>query len=84
LVTTSKYDIMILSCEKNGEGAYDILTKSHGNFKDTVSRSSSVNIITIVDYTKSSPLIAIKCYDGILKTIQLSSELKQLNVSTLR
>ena len=75
---------MILSCEKNGEGSYDILTRSHGNFKDNVPRNSSTHMITVIDYSKSSPIIAIKCYDGILKTIPISSEYKQLSVSTLR
>ncbi len=75
---------MILSCETNGEGTYEILTKSHGNFKDTIPRSSSTHMITAIEYFKSSPVIAIKCYDGLLKTIPINNESKQLNVSTLR
>ena len=76
---------MILSFEYNPDGFCDVLTKIHGNFKDTVPRNSSINIITIVDSAKSNSIIAIKCYDGILKIIPVSgSESKQLNVSTIR
>jgi hypothetical protein len=75
---------MVLSCEENNDGIYEILTRTHGNFKDSVPRNSSIRMITIVDSHRSNPLIAIKCYDGILKTIQITSEYKQLNVSTLR
>ena len=86
LITTTRYDTMILTCELNADGlTYDIITKAHGNFKDTVPRQSSIHMITAVDSTtKSTPLIAIKCYDGILKTIQLFNDSKQLNVSTMR
>lgn len=84
LITTAKYDLMILSCEYNSDGTCDIITKTHGNFRDSVPRSSSINTIVIVDSVKSSSMIAIKCYDGILKTVPISSESKQLNVSTIR
>lgn len=84
LITTTKFDIMILSCEYNPDGSCDIITKTHGNFKDAVPRNSSVNTIVIIDSTKSSSMIAIKCYDGILKMIPISSDNKQLNVSTIR
>jgi hypothetical protein len=85
LITTSKYDIMILSFEYNSDGFCDLITKTHGNFKDTVPRNSSINLITIVDSSKSTSLIAIKCYDGILKIIPITgSDSKQLNISTIR
>ena len=86
LINTTRFDTMILTCELNADGlTYDIITKAHGNFKDTVPRQSSIHMITAVDSTtKSTPLIAIKCYDGILKTIQLFNDSKQLNVSTMR
>ena len=84
LVTTSKCDIMILSCELSNEGVYDITTRIHGNFRDTVPRNATTSIITLVDSTKATSLIAIKCYDGILKTIPISHDQKQLTVSTIR
>lgn len=73
---------MVLSCETHSEGSYDIVTRSHGNIKDTIPRASSTHMITVVDPSKH--LIAIKCYDGILKTFNINSDNKQLNVSTLR
>jgi hypothetical protein len=73
---------MILSCELNSDGVYDIITKSHGNIKDIIPRTSSTHTITIVDSTHQ--LVAIKCYDGLLKTISVHNDHKQLNVSTLR
>lgn len=85
LITTSKYDIMVLSFDYDQDGFCEVITKLHGNFKDTVPRNSSQNIITIVDTTKSTSIIAIKCYDGILKVIPVSvSDSKPLNVSTIR
>jgi hypothetical protein len=75
---------MILSCEYNSEGSCDIITKTHGSFKDAVPRNSSINTIVVIDSLKSSSLIVIKCYDGILKTIPISGDNKQLNVSTIR
>jgi hypothetical protein len=73
---------MVLSCEHNSDGAYDIITRTHGNIKDIVPRNSSLQMITIVDSAKQ--LIAVKCYDGILKTIPINSDNKTLNTSTLR
>jgi hypothetical protein len=77
---------MVLTCEKSADGnSYDIITRTHGNIKDTVSRNSSTHMITIVkNNEKGTPIVAIKCYDGILKIIPLNSESKQLNVTTLR
>jgi hypothetical protein len=82
LITTCKYDIMVLSCELNDDGAYDIVTRTHGNVKDIVPRNSSIQMITIVDATRQ--LVAIKCYDGILKTLPINSDHKSLNTSSLR
>lgn len=73
---------MILSCESQSEGTYNIITRSHGNIKDTIPRASSTQIITVVDQNKY--LIAIKCYDGILKLFNLSCDSKSLNVTTSR
>ncbi len=85
MITTSKFDIMILSFEYNADGFCDVQTKIHGSFKDTVPRNSSINTITIIDSFKTNPIIAIKCYDGIIKIIPImGSDSKQLNVSTIR
>jgi len=85
LITTAKYDIMILSFDNNTSDFCEVRTQSHGSFKDTVPRNSSLNVITIVDSNKSSSIIAIKCYDGILKIIPAAgNDAKQLNVSTIR
>ena len=75
---------MILSCEYNSDGVCEVITKTHGSFKDAVPRNSSINTIVVVDSFKSSSLIVIKCYDGILKTIPVLSDSRQLNVSTIR
>ena len=85
LITTAKYDIMVLSLEYNADGFCDVITKIHGNFKDSVPRNSSLNVITIVESSKSSSVIAIKCYDGILKIIPVTNgDNKALNISTIR
>lgn len=73
---------MILACDLNSEGSIDIITKTHGNFKDTIPRNSSTQMMTVVD--SQNQLIAIKCYDGILKILDMNVESKQLNWSTLR
>ncbi len=84
MVTTCKYDIMVLSFETSNDGiTYDI-TRTHGNFRDTIPRCSTTRMITCVDHSKSSPIIAIKCYDGLLKTIPVNSDSKQLNMATIR
>ena len=76
---------MILSFEFSDCGLCEVKTQSQGSFKDTVPRSASLNMLTIVDSLKSTSIIAIKCYDGILKIIPASgSDAKQLNVSTIR
>ncbi|CAF0930077.1 unnamed protein product [Brachionus calyciflorus] len=82
LVITAKYDIIVLTCEMNQNGTLEVVTKSHGCVKDTIPRQSSTHMITIVDNTRN--LVAIKCYDGILKTFSLNSDNKQLNLSSLR
>lgn len=85
MITTSKYDIMILSYDYNENGSCDVQTISEGSFKDTVPRNSSLNVITIVDSSKPTSIIAIKCYDGILKIIPVSGrDTKKINVSTIR
>ena len=78
---------MILSFNYNSDGFCEVVTKIHGSLKDAVPRSNSLNIITIVDSTKTSSIIAIKCYDGILKIIPITANMndsKQLNISTIR
>ena len=76
---------MVLSLEYNADGFCDVITKIHGNFKDSVPRNSSLNVITIVESSKSSSVIAIKCYDGILKIIPVTNgDNKALNISTIR
>lgn len=82
LITTTRYDTMVLTCELNADGlTYDIITRAHGNFKNTIPRQSSIHMITAVDCTtKATPLIAIKCYDGVLKTIPLFHDSKQLDI----
>lgn len=86
LITTYKHDIMILSCEKNADGStYDVITRAHGDFKDVVPRVSTTSTITIVDPIRQ--LIAIKCYDGVLKLIpanMITGDNKTLNTSNLR
>ena len=74
---------MILSCENNADGSCDIITKTHGSFKDAVPRNSSINTIVLFDALKSSSVIVIKCYDGIIKTIPVADN-KQLNITTIR
>lgn len=74
--------MMILACELNSDGGLDVITKTHGNFKDTIPRNSGTQMLTVVD--SQHQLIAIKCYDGILKVLDTSCESKQLNLSTLR
>lgn len=74
--------MMILVCEPNADGSLTVETKSHGNFKDTIPRNSSTHMLTVVD--AQHHLIAVKCYDGILKLLDANSESKQLNLSTLR
>lgn len=82
LVTTAKYDIMILTCELKSDGSLEVITKTHGNFKDNIQRTSSTHMITVVD--QANQLIGIKCYDGILKLLDISTEnTKHLNLSTL-
>lgn len=75
---------MVLTCERNSDNTYDIVTRTHGSLKETIPRTSSTRMITVVDSSRPNPIVAIKCYDGLLKTIPISSEHKQLNVSTLR
>lgn len=82
-MTTCKYDIMVLSFETTTDGITYETTRVHGNFRDTIPRCSTTRMITCVDQSKSAPLIAIKCYDGLLKTMLISSELK-LAISTIR
>lgn len=82
LITTTKYDMMILACEPNADGSLDVITRTHGNFQDTIPRNSNTQMLTVVDL--QNQLIAVKCYDGILKLLDTSCESKQLNLSTLR
>ncbi len=77
--------MMILSCESNqntDHHSYELQTKVHGNLKDTVSRPAQINYICSIDPTSS--LVAVKCYDAVLKLITISADSKQLNVTTTR
>lgn len=74
LITTTKYDMMILACEPVTSAAsgadstmFEIKTKKRGNFKDTIPRGSSTSMLTVVDIEHQ--LVVIKCYDGILKLV---------------
>ncbi len=84
LIVTAKLDIMVLACEvnTNSSHSYDIITRVHGNLKDTVSRPAQMHYICSVDPTSS--LIAVKCYDAVLKLIPITADSKQLNVTTTR
>ena len=82
VIVTAKHDIMILSCDTNNDGSYEIVTRAHGNLKEQVSRTSQTRLICSID--QFSTLIAVKEYDGIIKFIPISNECKQLNVQTLR
>jgi hypothetical protein len=82
VIITAKHDIMVLSCETNDDGTYEIVTRAHGNLKEQVSRASQTRVICAVD--PYSTLIAVKSYDGIIKMIPIGNECKQLNVQTLR
>ena len=73
---------MVLSCDTNEDGTYEIVTRAHGNLKEQVSRTSQPRVICAIDSLSS--LIAVKSYDGIIKMIPIGNECKQLNVSTLR
>lgn len=82
LIITSKYDIMVLSCETNDDGTYEIITKSHGNLKETVSRASNYGFLCSIE--PRSSFVSVKCYDGIIKFISFGNEGKQLNFTTMR
>lgn len=82
LVTTAKYDVMVLSFDLNSNGFLEVITKSLGSVKDPIPRQSATHMITVVDESRN--IVAIKCYDGILKTLNLNSEHKQLSLSNLR
>lgn len=73
---------MVLSCETNEDGTYDILTRAHGNLKESVTRVSQTRVICSIDPLSS--IIAVKAYDGIIKMIPIGNECKQLNVCTMR
>jgi DNA damage-binding protein 1 len=74
--------MMILSCETNSDGSLEVITKMHGNFKETIPRNSVTHMLTVVDLPNQ--LIAVKCYDGLLKILDMSTDSKQLNLSTIR
>jgi DNA damage-binding protein 1 len=85
--------MMLLSCEKNSEtGGFEITTQICGNFKENIPRSSSTQVITVLRQKtdKNPPIIAIKCYDGILKTVCLPLDTttgtasNKMNINSLR
>lgn len=83
LITTTKYDIMVLACELDASsGTIELKTKARGGFKDTIPRGSCTSMLTVVD--PEHQLIAIKCYDGILKLLDTRETKSELKLETLR
>ena len=87
---------MVISCDMSsrvvsaaaaatdGAPVCEVVTRTFGNFKDAIPRNSSTHMICIVDSSRPAPLVAIKCYDGILKLIPINSDSKQLSISSIR
>ena len=85
-ILTSRYNAMILGCEKNGNNI-EIITRAQGNVQDKIGRTPESGIIGMIDPMNKT--IGLRLYDGLFKVIPLSKDMcsppeKELRAFNLR
>lgn len=82
---TSRYNAMILECEKDGDDI-EIITLAHGNVQDKIGRTPENGILGMIDPTNRT--IGLRLYDGLFKVIPLereySDQYKEMRAFNLR
>ena len=68
---TARYNAMILECvaptdeSSASDGAFEIVTRAHGNVQDRIGRPAETGIIGIID--PSCRVIGLRLYNGLFK-----------------
>lgn len=70
-ILTSRYNAMVLCCEKDGTGI-EIITLCYGNLQDKIGRSPENGIIGMIDPMNRT--IGLRLYDGLFKVIPLEKD----------
>jgi len=89
---TARYNAMILECvsstedssssSSSSEGAFEIVTRAHGNVQDRIGRPAETGIIGIID--PSCRVIGLRLYNGLFKVIPLDRDNRELKAFNVR